>query len=291
MKIFQTIQNDFLTVKVADEGAELQSIKDKSGKEYLWQGNAASWKDHAPVLFPFCGYLVNDRYTHNGKSYDMGVHGFAASQTFICENISNDSITYLLASSEETRSRYPFDFEFRVTYTLIKNSISVKFTVNNKTDGKMYFSVGSHEGIALDGDITEYNLIFDGEAPAHNTLVKERWIDDTIEPAPIKNGIMEFCDSEFKRIDTYVFRDTVSKKVSLFKKGEEHPLVTVEFPETPNLLIWKEPGARFICIEPWHGIDDYFEDTREFTEKQGLITLEKDGVFTNTHTITFGGNL
>ena len=32
------IKNDKLTVKVASLGAELQSIKDSEGREYLWQG-------------------------------------------------------------------------------------------------------------------------------------------------------------------------------------------------------------------------------------------------------------
>ena len=44
----QRIENDFLTVDVNENGAELWSIKSKkTGIEYLWQGNAEYWKGRA----------------------------------------------------------------------------------------------------------------------------------------------------------------------------------------------------------------------------------------------------
>ena len=60
---------------------------------------------------------------------------------------------------------------------------------------------------------------------------------------------------------------------------------TVDFSETPNVLIWKEPDAPFICIEPWCGVPDHDGEVRELSEKDGIIKLEKNGVITNTHTI------
>ena len=38
----ETLHNELLTVEVSDLGAELQSIKDDEGKEYLWQGDGTS---------------------------------------------------------------------------------------------------------------------------------------------------------------------------------------------------------------------------------------------------------
>lgn len=52
----ETLKNQFLEVSVASLGAELQSIKDSNGKEYLWDGNPEFWGRRSPILFPIvCG--------------------------------------------------------------------------------------------------------------------------------------------------------------------------------------------------------------------------------------------
>ena len=48
----ETLKNQFLEVSVASLGAELQSIKDSNGKEYLWDGNPEFWGRRSPILFP-----------------------------------------------------------------------------------------------------------------------------------------------------------------------------------------------------------------------------------------------
>ena len=47
-----TIRNQFLSATVSSLGGELQSIRTPDGTEYLWQGDAATWADHAPNLCP-----------------------------------------------------------------------------------------------------------------------------------------------------------------------------------------------------------------------------------------------
>ena len=43
--------NDNLTIEVSEHGAELTSLR-CDGREYLWNGDAAYWNRHSPVLFP-----------------------------------------------------------------------------------------------------------------------------------------------------------------------------------------------------------------------------------------------
>ena len=38
-----TLNNGILTISVAANGAELTSLKDSRGKEYLWQGDEKTW--------------------------------------------------------------------------------------------------------------------------------------------------------------------------------------------------------------------------------------------------------
>ena len=47
----ETIKNEHLTVEVSEMGAELQSIKDSEGREYLWQGGE-KWPRRSPISSP-----------------------------------------------------------------------------------------------------------------------------------------------------------------------------------------------------------------------------------------------
>ena len=78
----EIIKNDKLCVAISPKGAELQSIKDASGKEYLWQADPRFWERRSPILFPIVGSLWNGRCNINGKTYEMGRHGFARDCNF-----------------------------------------------------------------------------------------------------------------------------------------------------------------------------------------------------------------
>ena len=66
-----TLHNENVSVTLKSLGAELTSIKDASGTEYLWQGNPEFWSGQAPVLFPIVGCLRNGTapiFTHSANS-------------------------------------------------------------------------------------------------------------------------------------------------------------------------------------------------------------------------------
>ena len=76
----------------------------------LWQADPAYWKRHAPVLFPNVGRNYKDIWRLNGKEYPSRQHGFARDSEFICTDITDTSLTFVLKSSEETLNVYPFAF-------------------------------------------------------------------------------------------------------------------------------------------------------------------------------------
>ena len=43
------LKNEQLSIAVSEKGAELQSIKDANGKEYLWQGDPTFWPRRSPI--------------------------------------------------------------------------------------------------------------------------------------------------------------------------------------------------------------------------------------------------
>ena len=106
--MIHTIENDYLRVSVDDHGAELCSIFDKvHNREVIWQADPAYWKRHAPVLFPNVGRHFEDHYRINGVEYPSSQHGFARDSEFTCVDMTADSITHRLKSSDATRENYP----------------------------------------------------------------------------------------------------------------------------------------------------------------------------------------
>ena len=114
-----TIHNEFLTLTVDTHGAEAVSLKNAAGQEMLWQADPAVWKRHAPILFPWTGKLTGGAFTHKGKTYPGGQHGFArdVEHTLLCAE--GDTIRLELRSDEESKAeRFPFDFVLTSTFRL-----------------------------------------------------------------------------------------------------------------------------------------------------------------------------
>ena len=141
--MIHTIENDYLRVSVDDHGAELCSIFDKvHNREVIWQADPAYWKRHAPVLFPNVGRHFEDHYRINGVEYPSSQHGFARDSEFTCVDMTADSITHRLKSSDATRENYPYDFELKIKHVLEKNQVSVCWEVISLNDETMYFTIG-----------------------------------------------------------------------------------------------------------------------------------------------------
>ena len=102
------IKNELLTVEIEDLGAQLASIKDNDGIEYLWQGDERYWKDRALNIFPYVARLTEGKYTLDGKTYEMSIHGFARHTVFSVEQKAEDHIVFSMEDNEETREQFPF---------------------------------------------------------------------------------------------------------------------------------------------------------------------------------------
>ena len=62
------LKNDELTIRVAEKGAELQSVKDSEGREYMWQADPQFWPRHSPILFPLVCSVNDDTYVVDGST-------------------------------------------------------------------------------------------------------------------------------------------------------------------------------------------------------------------------------
>lgn len=279
-----TISNEYLTVAISSKGAEMQSIK-KEAREHLWNGDPSIWSGRAPLLFPVCGALKDDKFIFSDKEYTLPRHGFARQSEFEVESAEKEKAVFLLRSNEETLTKYPFEFELRVTYALDKSRINIEYAVKNLSKGEMYFSIGSHEAYACPEGIEAYSVIFDKceDLTANrldNGLVSQRTINlgTNTQELPLRR--------EYFEEDSLNFLNLNSRKVTLKnrKTGEQ---IEVQFDGADYFLIWQKPGANYICLEPWCGIADFTDSDPDITKKRGIVCLPASGTFTKNHSITF----
>lgn len=130
------ISNDFLQATINEKGAELTSLR-ANEIEYIWQADPKYWGRHAPFLFPFVGRLKDNQYTYKDKVYSMGQHGFARDKEFTVVEQKKDKVTFLLASDEETKRIYPFDFILTISYEIWGEGVRIRFNVENTGNEEM----------------------------------------------------------------------------------------------------------------------------------------------------------
>lgn len=279
------IKNSFLNVKISTHGAEIKSIKTSDGTERLHQPDKF-WEDQALVLFPICGAPAMGKITVDGTDYPMPPHGFASSSEFEVSNQTEASVTFLLKSNEETKKTYPYDFEFFVTYSLKNRSLDIAYRVENKTDGTMFFSFGSHEGYNCPEGLSNYEIHFE-KTESENPIIYETGLvpKDNLSQCD-GHSVLVLSDSLFDDSVTVVYENIESDYVILKNKttGQE---TKIEYPGIENLFVWTEPCSQFVCIEPWCGMADYGKTHDDISNKQGIHRLEKDAYFERHHIITF----
>ena len=144
------IKNDKLTVQVASLGAELQSIKDADGREYLWQAGE-KWPRRSPILFPIVCSVNDDTYTVEGKEYHLPRHGFARDTEFQLIAQGEHKVTFALHETEETLKVYPYRFNLAVSYRLNGNKIHVVWHVENTDTREIHFQIGGHPAFLAPG--------------------------------------------------------------------------------------------------------------------------------------------
>lgn len=279
------LKNDVLQVMIDSKGAELQSVLAKDGHEYIWSGDPAVWDGRAPVLFPIVGGIIDDEYTYAGKTYPLAKHGFALHMEFAVEKAEATEAVFLLRATPETKLQYPFDFAFRVIFSLRQNQLSVRYRVDNPEDRTIYFSFGAHEAYACPGGISNYRLEFEKAEPLERLMVDGNFLNGVTLPVLEEGNVLPMQDAFFEE-DALIFADIASKQVHLVR-DDLHKNVTVTYPGFANLLIWTKPGAEYLCIEPWDGIPDALGADKALETKTGMVALTAGNSYELTHTIIF----
>lgn len=278
-----TLKNEFLCAKISEVGAELKSLV-ADGDERIWQGIPEVWKSSCPLLFPICGGLKDDCYFYAGKAYTLEKHGFARFATFTVRNQTETSADFVLTPPPETKEKYPFDYVLTVGYRLTGRSLEIRYTVENRTDGEMYFSIGSHEGYSTPEGIEDYDVIFPEAETLDSFVLYGNLLSDQRLPMLKNSHVLPLYEKYFT-VDALVFRDLKSRSAVL-RNRKTGRAVQVDFPDCPYFLLWHKPNAPYICLEPWDGIGDRVGAGADLTEKEGIHRLAKGDVYRAAHTLT-----
>lgn len=279
-----TLENNLLTAKFNQKGAELKSLI-FNGREYIWRGDEKIWGASAPILFPICSALKENTYFYGGEAYKIGMHGFAVNSEFAVESKTDFSVTFLLASNAESKKIYPFDYELRITYELIQNRLSVAYSVKNSGSCPMYFSIGAHEGYYCPDGAEKYDVIFPVKQDLYSCTTAGGLLTDK------KIKIADYTDVLPVRYDYFkneaLIFDDLKSNTAVLKNRESGRGIKLSFEGFDYFLIWSLPNAPFICLEPWCGISDTTDTTQQLTEKKGINRIEPNTSFSKTHIIEF----
>jgi galactose mutarotase-like enzyme len=273
-----TIKNDQMSISVSSHGGELQSIKDTSDYEYLWQGNPDYWARRAPILFPIVGKLKNNTYKYNETTYVMTQHGFARDMAFKLVEESETTLVFELCESQESLSKYPFKFTLRLGYTLTEQSVLVSYYVKNTDSKVLPFSIGAHPAFNWDKSSSAY---FEFEEGLLSTYVisPDGILNEKVNIAAA-NGKLRIHEALFEN-DALIMDDI--EKVTYWNNDRG---VEMTFKGFPYVGLWSKPsGAPFVCIEPWHGIADFIDHKQDILSKKGIILLEENQFFTSEYEI------
>lgn len=280
------LDNGVVKAEIAEKGAELKSIK-INGEERLWNGDPAYWTGTAPILFPICGGIVDDKFIHNGKEYLLEKHGFARTSDFEVEKSNGVSAVLLLKSNPETLKKYPWEFEFRVKYTLTGSAVKVVYEVKNLSDEVMYTSVGAHEGYSCPEGVEDYDVIFEKKETLKTHRLDGTLISHETDTVLFEGDTLPLYNKYFD-IDALIFTDIKSRFVTL-RNRKTGKSVSVDFNGFDYLLIWTKPKANapYVCIEPWTTCPSYVNDGYDLSEKEGMTAVDSGETFSKKHTIYF----
>lgn len=285
------LNNSQIKISVDTFGAELKSLKKvATDTEYMWDAGPEYWKRTSPVLFPIVGSLNNGSYRYDGKEYPMSQHGFARDMEFALRQQTEEELKFVLRATEETKAKYPFDFELELGYRLSENNLIVSWKVKNCDSREMYFSIGGHPAFLcpIDGNgvQTDYKLSFDagdkitasfiGNGSTLSTRTKEYILD---------HGMMDITADLFDE-DALIVENNQAHKVALCSpKGQ--PYLTVSF-DAPLFGLWSpaKKNAPFVCIEPWYGRCDRETFAGELAEREYGNRLGPSAEFYAEYTIT-----
>ena len=275
------LKSKSVTAVVDTVGAQLMSVKDAAGTEYMWQRDAKYWAKTSPFLFPIVGNLRGNKTLIDGKEYQMSKHGFCREAEFTVEAQDEASVKLSYCFNENTLKQYPYEFKVSLTFTATETGVTTRYDIANLGDGNMLYCFGGHPGfntpVDTEGGVedcvvefpyaeTASALCYDLDALEFDKAARKPMLDNQNKWEP------KYSDFDN---DAVVFDTLKSKSVKLYNKKTGRG-VEVAFPGFDFIAFWTpiKMGAPFMCIEPWCGMAVCKDEDMNFASKYGVKSVE-----------------
>ena len=280
------ISSEALSATINPFGAELTSLRDADGRALMTDADPAFWTGHAPLLFPIVGALNGGELRVDGRAYPMKQHGFARRMPWDVVGAGADAVTLRLRDDEDTRASYPFAFDLAALYAIENATLSCVVRVTNTGDVPLPMSFGFHPAFAWPlpyGRPREAHRIRFERAERSSIVRLDGGLFAGERPSPLEGRELVLTDELFAD-DALIWSPVVSQSATY--GADDGPQLRVDFPDAPDLGIWTRPGARFLCIEPWHGHADPAGFAGDFRDKPGVIEVASGAEWRCTMRVT-----
>jgi len=244
-----TIHNNRLTLTAGTLGAELHSLKEKEGRELIWQAGEV-WPKHAPECCPWCGPMKDGWFTDGEVEYRDAAcrHGFVREMEHTLVKQEPDCLVFRLEWPGDG-ARWPWAFSIETVHALTADGMSTACTVENRSDRPMPLQFGFHPALICP---------FLTGSQATDYLVR-------FESGKVVNLTWELFDNDSIRYED------VGKWARL-EHRETGKYLQIDTGDFPYVLLWSKPGIPgFVCIEPWSGHEN---DSHIPLERPGAILLD-----------------
>ncbi|RAJ94331.1 aldose 1-epimerase [Larkinella arboricola] len=231
------------------------------------------------LLFPFPSRIRHGIYSFEGETFtlpmneakqDHAIHGFVAGKPFelVGQQISDTEASLTLGYIHDgSYPGYPFQFDFRITYTLSVTGLSVTYEVKNTGHRSAPVSFGWHPYFTLNEEpIDELTIELPG--------VRQIRLDDNLLPTGdellIEKGEVALRDRVLDA--AFVVEDQTGEGATTVLRSARQNLALNIWQETgPQkfnyLVVFTAVARDKIAIEP------LISNVNAFNNEQGLIKL------------------
>jgi galactose mutarotase-like enzyme len=267
------LANETTSAIINHRGAEPVSWS-VNGRDLLWRADPTIWARTSPILFPIVGRARNNSIRVNGRTYPIGIHGFAACSEFDVVERTAASVTLAACECAASLQRFPFRFRLQVSYALTARALRADFQVTNPGDTPLPYALGFHPGFRWPfaaGNRDGYDIEFEHEEEATVPVITaDGLFSPTIRTVPLCGRRLALSDALLER-DALCFLNARSNSVRFTApRGAAITLTECGF---AHFAIWSRSGAPFVSIEAWtgHGDPDGFDG--DITEKPSMLML------------------
>jgi len=280
------IASPALSAQINPFGAELWRLQDAEGRDLLWDGDPAWWTGRAPLLFPIVGRVPDDRYTHEGRTFELPRHGFARRSTFEVVRQEPALARLRLVADAQTQAVYPFDFVLEAEFELQGAELRTTVSVANHGSTPMPATFGFHPAFRWPlpgaGERSDHGIVFADEPGPLRRLDAAGGLGTERASPPTEGRRLPLDDAMFVD-DALIFEAPRGR--SLRYSGAGGPSLAITWTGMSHLGIWTKPGAPYICIEPWHGMSAEAQAPRALADRSDLLQLAPGATETFSMTV------